>query len=68
MVLGKRLLFSIWNGAKIQPLEMGRKSPACIVLSWQAHKGRICHDKTNIRTINFFINLQSLIYLRHVQM
>ena len=29
MVLGKkRRLFSIGNGAKIRPLEMGRKSPA----------------------------------------
>ena len=28
MVLGKRWLFSIWNGAEIRPLEMGRKSPA----------------------------------------
>ena len=28
MVLGKRWLFSIGNGAKIRPPEMGRKSPA----------------------------------------
>ena len=27
MVLGKRWLFSIGNGAHIRPLEMGRKSP-----------------------------------------
>ena len=27
MVLGKRWLFSIGNGAEIRPLEMGRKSP-----------------------------------------
>ena len=27
MVLGKRWLFSIGNGAEIPPLEMGRKSP-----------------------------------------
>ena len=27
MVLGKRWLFSIGNGAENQPLEMGRKSP-----------------------------------------
>ena len=28
MVLGKRWLFSIWNGAEIRPLEKGRKPPA----------------------------------------
>ena len=28
MVLGKRWLFSIGNGAEIWPLEKGRKSPA----------------------------------------
>ena len=28
MVLGKRWLFSIGNGAEIWPLEMDRKSPA----------------------------------------
>ena len=27
MVLGKKWLFSIENGAEIRPLEMGRKSP-----------------------------------------
>ena len=27
MVLGKKWLFSIGNGAEIWPLEMGRKSP-----------------------------------------
>ena len=27
MVLGKRWLFSIGNGAEIRPLEMGKKSP-----------------------------------------
>ena len=27
MVLGKRWLFSIWNGAEIRPLELDRKSP-----------------------------------------
>ena len=27
MVLGKRSLFSIGNGAEIGPLEMGRKGP-----------------------------------------
>ena len=27
MVLGKRWLFSIGNGAEIRPLEMGRTSP-----------------------------------------
>ena len=28
MVLGKRWLFLIGNGAEVRPLEMGRKSPA----------------------------------------
>ena len=28
MVLGKKVAIWIWNGAEIQPLEMGRKSPA----------------------------------------
>ena len=30
MVLGKRWLSSIGNGAEFQPLEMGRKSPVYI--------------------------------------
>ena len=30
MVLGKRLLFLIVNGVKIQPLEKGRKCPVGI--------------------------------------
>ena len=30
MVLGKRWLFSIGNGAEIQPLEIGRKSPVLL--------------------------------------
>ena len=32
MVLGKRRLFSIGNGAEIRPLEMGRKSSAVITI------------------------------------
>ena len=33
MVLGKRWLFLIRNGAKIRPLEMGRKGPGVILFS-----------------------------------
>ena len=33
MVLGKRWLFSIGNGAEIWPLEMGRKSPETFVVT-----------------------------------
>ena len=29
MTMGKRWLFSFGNGAEIQPLEKGRKSPVC---------------------------------------
>ena len=33
MVLGKRWLFSIGNGAEIRPLKMGRKSPDATLYS-----------------------------------
>ena len=46
MVLGKRWLFSIGNGAEIRPLEKGSKSPVhvpctqctCLCLDLQASK------------------------------
>ena len=41
MVLGKRWLFSIGNGAEIQPLEIGRKSP---VLLHVYEGGSICNE------------------------
>ena len=34
MVLGKRRLFSIGNGAEIRPLEKDRKYPALIIDSY----------------------------------
>ena len=30
MVLGKKVAILIWNGAKIRPLEVGRKAPVYI--------------------------------------
>ena len=38
MVLGKKWLFSIGNGAEIQPLEKGRKSPIVLCMI----KGYMC--------------------------
>ena len=37
MILGKRWLFSIGNGAEIWPLEMGRKPPADFVADQPSH-------------------------------
>ena len=37
MVLGKMWLFSIGNGAEIQPLEKGRKSPEKIMFTFKFH-------------------------------
>ena len=47
MVLGKRWLFFIGNGAEIRPLEMGRKGPAndrkyLVNLDSRCMVGRIC--------------------------